>query len=167
MQAQQLVPFIADAVPGWFQAVLTLYDSSGKIVAYVDDFRFHPDPVLIYKVERDGEYSASRSRMPVFRGREDFVYRLTIGAIPFVTDIYPLGAKAETAAKVHLCGANLPSEQTELKLAADDPPLRCVRCDDGRTISNSLPFAVGRMAESGGSANRTIRPSRPTPSRCR
>ena len=33
-QARQLIPFIADAVPGWFQPVLVLYDANGKEVAY-------------------------------------------------------------------------------------------------------------------------------------
>jgi len=28
--ARQLIPYIADAVPGWFQATLTLYDSQGR-----------------------------------------------------------------------------------------------------------------------------------------
>ena len=29
-EARQLIPFIADAVPGWFQPVLALYDASGQ-----------------------------------------------------------------------------------------------------------------------------------------
>jgi hypothetical protein len=146
VQAQQLVPFIADAVPGWFQAVLTLYDSTGKIVAYLDDFRFHPDPVLIYKAEQDGEYLVE-IKDAVYRGREDFVYRLTLGAIPYMTDIYPLGAKGDTTAKLDLFGVNLPIHQMDLKLTANDVPLRRVLCDGGRTLSNALPLAVGRTAE--------------------
>src|ERR1035441_4324470 len=43
-QARSLIPYIADAVPGWFQPVLTLYDANGKEVAYDDDYRFKPDP---------------------------------------------------------------------------------------------------------------------------
>jgi hypothetical protein len=48
--ARELVPYIADAVPGWFQASLTLYDASGKEVQYADHYGFHPDPVLLYEV---------------------------------------------------------------------------------------------------------------------
>ena len=48
--ARELVPYLPDAVPGWFQAVLALYDAQGNEVAYADDFRFHPDPVLYYEV---------------------------------------------------------------------------------------------------------------------
>ena len=32
--ARELMPYLADAVPGWFQAVLALYDSTGSEVAY-------------------------------------------------------------------------------------------------------------------------------------
>ena len=52
--ARELIPYLADAVPGWFQATLALYDAQGKQVAYDDDYRFHPDPVLFFKVPEDG-----------------------------------------------------------------------------------------------------------------
>ena len=86
-------PFSADAVPGWFQPVLALYDASGKEVAYDDDYRFKPDPTILYEVPSDGEY-AFTIHDSIYRGREDFVYRVTIGELPFVTSIFPLGARA-------------------------------------------------------------------------
>ncbi|MBM4079815.1 MAG: hypothetical protein FJ278_08960, partial [Planctomycetes bacterium] len=76
---QRLLPFIADAVPGWLQAELTLYDAEGRELMHVDDFRFQPDPVLIYKVEKDGEYLVE-IKDALYRGRGDFVYRLSVGA---------------------------------------------------------------------------------------
>ena len=75
--ARELMPYLADAVPGWFQAVLTLYDSSGREVAYDDDYRFDPDPRIYYRVPADGEYSLE-IRDAIYRGREDFVYRIAI-----------------------------------------------------------------------------------------
>ena len=42
--ARQLIPYLADAVPGWFQATLSLRDAQGNELAYVDDYRFNPDP---------------------------------------------------------------------------------------------------------------------------
>ena len=56
VSAQQLVPYIADAVPGWFQATIRLSDEEGKELAYSGSYRFHPDPVLHYEVPRDGKY---------------------------------------------------------------------------------------------------------------
>jgi len=91
--AQELIPYLADAVPGWFQATLTLYDAKGKELAYDDDFRFHPDPVLLYKIPKDGEY-VIEIKDAIYRGREDFVYRMAVGELPFVTSIFPLGGPA-------------------------------------------------------------------------
>ena len=58
-QARQLIPYIADAVPGWFQPVMVLSDANGKEVAYNDDYRFKPDPTIFYEVPKDGEYALS------------------------------------------------------------------------------------------------------------
>jgi hypothetical protein len=38
-----------------------------------------------------------RSRDALYRGREDFVYRIAIGELPFVTDIFPLGGRPARA----------------------------------------------------------------------
>jgi hypothetical protein len=105
--ARELIPYLPDAVPGWFQAVLTLYDSAGNELAYDDDYRFHPDPVLHYAVPRDGEYTIE-IRDALYRGREDFVYRIAIGELPFVTSAFPLGGRAGSKTTVHLTGWNLP-----------------------------------------------------------
>jgi len=106
--ARELMPYLADAVPGWFQAVLTLYDAAGKEVAYNDDYRFHPDPVLHYVVPQDGEYTVE-IKDALYRGREDFVYRITLGELPFVTGIFPLGGPAGAHTEVELSGWNLPA----------------------------------------------------------
>ncbi len=75
--ARQLIPYLADAVPGWFQATLTLYDPEKREVAFVDDHLFHPDPVMTYDVPQSGEHELE-IRDAIYRGREDFVYRISI-----------------------------------------------------------------------------------------
>ncbi len=75
--ARELIPYIADAVPGWFQPVLTLHDANGDEVAFNDDYRFKPDPAILYEVQKDGEYELSIIDA-IYRGREDFVYRIKI-----------------------------------------------------------------------------------------
>jgi hypothetical protein len=72
VSAQQLVPYIADAVPGWFQAAIKLSDEEGKELAYAGSYRFHPDPVLQLEVPRDGKYVVEICDS-CFRGREDFI----------------------------------------------------------------------------------------------
>ena len=106
--ARELIPYLADAVPGWFQAVVALYDSQGNEVAYVDDYHFQPDPVIFYTVPTSGEYTIE-IRDSIYRGREDFVYRITIGQTPFVTSIFPLGGNFNQPTPVRVGGGNLNS----------------------------------------------------------
>ena len=112
VQARQLVPYMADAVPGWFQAFITVYDAAGKELASAGHYRFDPDPALCFEVPRDGEYIVA-IRDAIYRGREDFVYRLSIGELPFVTSVFPLGAAAGQQATVELAGWNLPGKPVD------------------------------------------------------
>ncbi len=146
-QARQLVPYIADAVPGWFQPVLTLYDADGNEVAYNDDYRFKPDPTLYYEVPQDGEYVFTITDA-IFRGREDFVYRVTVGEVPFVTSIFPLGGKAGAPATFEMKGWNLDATEPVLPLPDAAPGVHCVavRTKDG-FVSNCVPFALDTLPE--------------------
>ena len=105
-RARDLIPYLADAVPGWFQAKLILYDAKGKELAFNDDYRFSPDPELFYEVPRDGEY-VIEIRDAIYRGREDFVYRLAMGELPWVTNSFPLGGTAGQLTRIELSGWNL------------------------------------------------------------
>jgi hypothetical protein len=117
VQARDLMPYLADAVPGWFQAVLALYDATGKEVAYADHFRHLPDPLLAYTPPADGELTLE-IRDSIYRGREDFVYRITVGEIPFITGIFPLGGPLKGKTPVELMGWNLPSPQIVVETKA-------------------------------------------------
>lgn len=108
--ARRLVPFMPDAVPGWFQALISIHDAAGKCLAAADSYRFDPDPVILFEVPADGEY-VLQVRDSIYRGREDFVYRVTIGQVPFVTGAYPLGSKCGAPTTVQLTGWNLPAAQ--------------------------------------------------------
>ena len=153
LYGQRILPYIADGVPGWFQPTLTLCDSQGKELAYVDDFRHHPDPLLVYKVARRGEYMVE-VKDALFRGRDDFVYRLSIGALPYVTHIFPLGSQRDSQPEVKLFGVNLPADKTNLKLPGDCPVWRghtgrwYVQLTANGIASNARPFAVDDLPES-------------------
>ena len=118
-QARALIPYLADAVPGWFQMVLTLFDSKDNKVAEARSFHFSPDPVLVFDVKEAGTYRLE-VRDALHRGREDFVYRITAGQIPFAYGISPLGAPCGTPATVEIFGFNLPAKKTVVK--APDAP---------------------------------------------
>jgi len=146
VSARELIPYLADAVPGWFQATLTLYDSTGRELAYDDDFRFHPDPVLYYRIPNDGEYVVE-IKDAIFRGREDFVYRVEIGELPFITGIFPLGTETGTQAEVAVKGWNLPAPNLEVNEASNPPGLYSVSETRQKLLSNPVPFAVDDLPE--------------------
>jgi hypothetical protein len=109
VQARHLVPFYADAVPGWFQAVVAIYDAEGNELAYADDYQFDPDPVLRFVPPADGAY-ALEIRDAIYRGREDFVYRVSLGKLPFITSMFPLGGQVGRSTQAAVTGWNLPSD---------------------------------------------------------
>ncbi len=144
--ARRLIPYIADAVPGWFQATLALYDAAGNELAYADDFRFEPDPVLSCEIPADGRY-VIEIKDSIYRGREDFVYRITIGETPFVTDVFPLGGPAGAAAIVELSGWNLPSDKLTVNAEGWTPGIRPLPLGKDQAISGRALFAVDTLAE--------------------
>jgi hypothetical protein len=145
-QARELIPYLADAVPGWFEATLALYDSKGNELACADRYKFHPDPVLYYEIPADDVYVVE-IRDSIYRGRQDFVYRVTIGELPFVTSVFPLGHKAGERIAVELTGWNLPVS----RLTADDtgrpPGVYPLNVGGDLCASNYVPFAVDSLPE--------------------
>ena len=115
VKARQLVPYIADAVPGWFQPVLKLIDSRGKEVAYSDDYYHNVDPVIITALPKDGKYTL-QIHDAIYRGRQDFNYRIQVGQIPFVTGRYPAYGVVGKKVKQHIEGANLGTNKTSVKV---------------------------------------------------
>jgi hypothetical protein len=156
-QARSLIPYLADAVPGWFQATLALYDAKGKEVAFADDFRFNPDPVLFYKIPADGEYELE-IRDSIYRGREDFVYRVSVSEQPFITQMFPLGGKAGVKTIASISGWNLPRTQLPLDTRPDSGAMRETMYLQGNKVSNSVPYAVDTLPEAGeNESNNSIR----------
>ena len=146
VSARRLMPYLADAVPGWFQATLALYDAQGRELAYADDFRFHPDPVLHCEIPADGEYLIE-IKDAIYRGREDFVYRITVGELPFITGIFPLGGPAGAKTTVELQGWNLPQTRLTVSGQQRDSAIRPLSVRQGEWVSNCVPFAVDTLPE--------------------
>jgi hypothetical protein len=99
VSARDLMPYLADAVPGWFQPAIALFDDKGTELAYADHYRFEPDPVLHYEIPKDGEYVVG-IRDTLYRGREDFVYRIRLGELPVIADVFPLRGPVDGLAEV-------------------------------------------------------------------
>jgi hypothetical protein len=145
-QARELIPYLADAVPGWFQAALTLRDAKGQPVAYNDDYRFRPDPVLQYEVAADGDYELE-IKDAIYRGREDFVYRINVGELTYVTDIFPLGGRKGEVTEVSLTGWNLATNRALIPGDHPAPGIHFVPVNTGELLTDHVAFALDELPE--------------------
>ena len=146
VSARDAMPYLADAVPGWFQATVSLFDADGREVAYEDDYRFQPDPVLHYRIPADGEYTVE-IKDALYRGREDFVYRLSAGELPFVTSVFPLGGPARAKTAVQVSGWNLPTGLVTMDASGSGPGTAVLTVRRGTIVSNRVPFAIDSMRD--------------------
>ena len=146
VSARTLIPYLADAVPGWFQVALALYDPQGSEVAYDDHYRFSPDPVLTCVAAMDGDYTVE-IKDSIYRGREDFVYRIAIGELPFLSGIFPLGGGDRGAATFDLDGWNLPSAHLTIPAGERSAGTFLLAVRNQGHLSNSVKFAVDHAPE--------------------
>jgi len=145
--ARGLTPYLADAVPGWFQATLALYDAAGHELAADDDSRVDHDPLLHLVIPADGQY-VIEIKDSLFRGREDFVYRLALGELPCVTGEFPLGGPAGAQTDVQLLGWNLPQKSCSQDCKDFLPGLHSLMIPTlDAAVYQSLPFAVDNLPE--------------------
>jgi hypothetical protein len=159
-QARSLIPYLADAVPGWFQATVTLYDASGHEVAYADDYRFNPDPVLFYEIKTPGIYELQICDS-IYRGRDDFVYRIAISEQPFITEMFPLGGKSGNKTIASIDGWNLPEKKLTLDTSHAGGSIQSTAYYKNNKASNPVAYAVDTLSEiDEGSSNDTITASR-------
>jgi hypothetical protein len=146
VQARTLLAYLPDTVPGFLDSCLNLYDPGGKLLVSVDRFRHQPDSVLVYAIPQDGEYTLEVSDV-IFRGRADFVYRLSIGVFPYLTHVFPLGGQRNSTAELELRGIGLPAPTLSFPIPADSPALRFIGPVVGAIPTNVAPFAVGDEPE--------------------
>lgn len=145
--AREVIPYIADGVPGWFQAVLRLYDDKGREVAFADSLGFRHDPVLFCEIPADGKYIIE-VRDSIYRGREDFIYRISIGEIPYITGIFPLGGRIGESATVELMGWNLPVDSIRIEPAHDlIRSIHPVFVEKDNIFTNRVGFIMDNLPE--------------------
>jgi hypothetical protein len=144
--ARHLIPYLADAVPGWFQSVVAVYDELGRELAFADDYRCNPDPVLLFTVPKDGVYELG-IHDAVYRGREDFVYRATVSERPFITSLFPLGAAADSAAFASITGWNLTHERIPLDTESVGAAIRFASLQSETAVSNAVAYALNALPE--------------------
>jgi hypothetical protein len=140
-----LIPYIADAVPGWLQATLTIRDKTGRELGFSEGFRFNVDPVLEFEPPADDDYILE-VRDALYRGRDDFVYRIVAGEIPFATSIFPLGGPRGAPTTVRLTGWNLPVQSLVVPGTATNG-IHWLSPDPDSAAYNRLPFITDDLPE--------------------
>jgi hypothetical protein len=85
--------------------IITLSDGSGRELATSDDY-FRADPLLNYRVERDGEYLL-QVRDVRYMGDARWTYALTATNRPFVRAIFPMAVRRGQSAELFPVGFGL------------------------------------------------------------
>lgn len=89
-------------------ATLALTDAAGRVLASSNDFDKTGDPLIAYTFPAAGRFTLKIGDLQ-FGGSAEHFYRLTAGAVPFVTACFPLSVQAGRDSEVQLIGYNLPA----------------------------------------------------------
>jgi hypothetical protein len=140
----------ASALGSKLASMLTLSDESGQVLATAGQNTNGLDAELHYRIAQAGKYTITISDRNLGNGTDHF-YRMDAGELPYVTGVYPLGARTGQATEISVAGLNL-GGATSLKVqptASNDGwttmPLDAVG-DKLRPV-NEVRIAVGSEPE--------------------
>jgi hypothetical protein len=144
---QLVLEVVAQRMGSPLDSSLALFDSKGKEVARSEDARGF-DSLIEFTVPEDGDYIA-QLRDFQYRGAGDYRYRLFVGVLPYVDQIFPFGGQREKPAEITVTGRNLAgSEKMTLNIAADASLGRQeIRLNTPRGLSNPIQFDVQDLPE--------------------
>ncbi|MDR2438399.1 MAG: PPC domain-containing protein [Planctomycetaceae bacterium] len=146
VRARYLIPYLADAVPGWFQSAISLYAPDGKKIDDAASFRFDPDPILCVDIPQNGVYTLE-IQDSIFRGRDDFVYRISIDELPLVTSVFPLGGRLSSSVAADITGHNLSEKNTILDIKHGETGIREKSFLDKNWLSYPIRYAADDLPE--------------------
>jgi hypothetical protein len=102
---------VATPLASMLDATVTIAAPDGTVLAENDDAGADRDSLAIYRASTDGDVVV-RVADATGDGSWRHHYRLTIGAVPVLTSVYPLGRTAPEPKPVRVEGANLPPART-------------------------------------------------------
>ena len=145
---QLICKVTAQRIGSLLDSYLVLRDAKGTKVAD-SGLGDGLDSVLDYTVLETGKYTL-HIRDIRYKGGEGYGYRLSIGELPYLKTIFPLGGRRGTESTIAVTGANLETvESIQISIAAETPTgeqfLR-VQTPSG-LATNARPFAIGNWAE--------------------
>ena len=148
--ARLICEVAAQQIGSLLDSYLVLRDANGTEVAN-SGLGNAFDSVLDYTALETGKYTL-HIRDIRYKGGDGYAYRLSIGELPYLETIFPLGGQRSTENTVAVTGANLEMvESIQVSIGAETPAgeqsLR-VQTPSG-LATNSHPFAIGNWAEMG------------------
>ena len=108
---------------------LTLLDAQRRPLDKNDSYANQPDPLLVHQFTNAGTYHLVVGEA-TFGGSAEHRFRLTVGALPFVTSVFPVAVAAGSSNELDATGYNLPTG-TRLSLIAETGPTQLVPLPDG------------------------------------
>ena len=148
--AKLICEVTAQRIGSPLDSYLILQDANGAEVANSGQGN-GLDSLLNYTALETGKYTL-RIRDIRYKGGNGFRYRLSIGELPYLETIFPLGGQRGTDNTIAVTGANLETVNAiQVSINAETPTgeqtLR-VKTASGLT-SNPHPFSIGSLAEMG------------------
>ena len=132
-------------------AALTLTGPGGRVLASSNNASpRNLDAMLGWRLPRSGRYTVRVTDFAGGGGSRHF-YRLTMGAVPYVTHLFPAGVRRGEEVEARLEGFNL-GGQTRIRLRGDRPPREdgfrdlTIRTAQGPSL-NPVRIAVGNHDE--------------------
>jgi hypothetical protein len=129
------------ASQAYFFPVLRLLNDKGKELAKNNGY-FSLDPLIDWTAPADGRYIVQIRDM-LYRGSPATIYRLSMGALPYKTYLYPPGSRRGESTTVHLSGENMEATSLSVQTAANEP----VGVRQLSTGFGAFPFAAGDYPE--------------------
>jgi WD40 repeat protein len=112
------------------ELVLTLTDLEGKVIDTDTHFDKTGDPLIAHHFKQAGKYRLIVSEL-VLAGSQEHFYRVSIGAFPFITSVFPPVLEKESDTKLRLIGFNL-SEGAEQSVKTQKAGEQVVKLDPER-----------------------------------
>ena len=107
------VQLLTSTIGSKLEPILLLADASGQVLAE------SPSGLLGQRIPKDGVYAVG-VRDRDYRGGAAMTYRLSLGDLPVVTSVFPLGVQRGAETEIHVEGVNLGSaKRVRVKAAAD------------------------------------------------
>jgi hypothetical protein len=143
--ARQLIPYLADAVPGWFQAALSTLRLEGTRTGLRRPLSFSSRPGSpLRRPPRTA--NTLQIRDSIYRGRDDFVYRITVGEVPYITASSRSAARRALTTAVNSAAGIFPTRQSPRINRGLAPGVYPLTVRTEKFFSNASPVCRGYAA---------------------